>query len=152
MPLIMAKKIYFYKGPFFLLSALIYAFVWSLFQVFSIVCFTVNLIRFAINARLFLFAITRIFRKVRLQLITLLYSVMIVNVMWWYFFRLLELFGDIEFNTGPKPYYNQSFSICQWNVNSMSAHNYSKISLLTAYISMHNFDIICLSETYLTST
>ena len=135
-----------------MLSALIYAFVWSLFQIFSMVRFTVNLIRFTINSRLFLFAITRIFRKVRLQLITLLYSVMIVNVMWWYFFRLLELFGDIELNTGPKPYYNQSFSVCQWNVNSMSAHNYSKISLLTAYISMHNFDIICLSETYLTST
>ena len=34
----------------------------------------------------------------------------------------------------------------------MSAHNYSKISLLTAYISIHDFDIICISETYLTST
>ena len=34
----------------------------------------------------------------------------------------------------------------------MSAHNYSKISLLTAYISIHDFDIICLSETYLMST
>ena len=33
----------------------------------------------------------------------------------------------------------------------MSAHNYSKISLLTAYISIHNFDITSLSETYLTS-
>ena len=34
----------------------------------------------------------------------------------------------------------------------MSAQNYSKISLLTAYISIHDFDIICPSETYLTST
>ena len=34
----------------------------------------------------------------------------------------------------------------------MSAHNYSKISLLTGYISIHDFGIICLSETYLTST
>ena len=34
----------------------------------------------------------------------------------------------------------------------MSAHNYSKISLLTAYISIHDYDVICLSETYLTST
>ena len=34
----------------------------------------------------------------------------------------------------------------------MSAQNYSKISLLTSYISIHDFDIICLSETYLTST
>ena len=43
--------------------------------------FTVNFIFFAINSRLFLFAITRIFRKIRLQLITLLYSVMLVNIM-----------------------------------------------------------------------
>ena len=34
----------------------------------------------------------------------------------------------------------------------MSAHNYSKISLLTAYIPILDFDIICLSETYLMST
>ena len=145
-------KIYFYKGPFCLLSALIYAFVWSFFRIFSMVRFTVNLIRFAINSKLFLFPITRIFRKVRLQLITLLYSVMIVNVMLWYFFLLLELSGDVEFNPGPKPDSSQSFSICHWNLNSMSAHNYSKISLLTAYISIHVFDIVCLSETYLTST
>ena len=82
------------------------------------VCFTVNLIRFSINARLFLFAVTRIFRKVRLQLITLLYSVMIVSDMLWYFFRLLELVGDIEFNIRPKPDYSQSFSVCQWNVTA----------------------------------
>ena len=146
------KKIYFYKGSFCFLSALIYAFVWSLLQIFSLVRFTVNLICFAINSRLFFFVITRIFRKVRLQLITLLYSVMIVNVILWYFFCLLGLSGDIEFNPGPKPDSSQSFSICHWNLNSMSAHNYSKISLLTAYISIHDFDIICLSETYLTST
>ena len=109
--------------------------------------FTVNLIRFAINSRLFLFPITKIFRKVQLQLITLLYSVMIANVMLWYFFRLLELSGDVEFIPGPKPDSSQSFSICQWNLISMSAHNYSNISLLTAYIFIHDFDIICLSET-----
>ena len=133
-------------------SGLIYTFVWLLLQIFSMVRFTVNLICFAINSRLFFFAITRIFRKVRLQLITLLYSVMIVNVILWYFFRLLELSGDIEFNPEPMPDSSQSFSICHWNLNSMSAHNYSKISLLTAYISIHDFDVICLSETYLTST
>ena len=72
--------------------------------------------------------------------------------MLWYFFHLLELSGDVEFNPGPNPDSSQSFSICHWNLNSMSAHNYSKISLLTAYISIHDFDIICISETYLTST
>ena len=34
----------------------------------------------------------------------------------------------------------------------MSVHNLSKISFLTAYISIQDFNIICLSETYLTST
>ena len=77
---------------------------------------------------------------------------MIVNGMLWYFFRLLELSGNEEFNPGYKPDSSQSFSICQWNLSSMLAHNYSKISLLTAYISIHDFDLICRSETYLTST
>ena len=71
--------------------------------------------------------------------------------MLWYFFRLSEHRGDKKFNPGRKPDSNQSFSICHRNLNSMSAHNYSNISLLIAYRSMHDFDIICLSETYLTS-
>ena len=52
--------------------------------------------------------------------------------------------GDIDIS-------GQSFSICHWNLNSISAHNFTKISLLTAYVLVHNFDIICLSETYLNS-
>ena len=45
----------------------------------------------------------------------------------------------------------KSLSICHWNLNSISVHNFTKISLLTAYIIVHNFDIICLSEMYLNS-
>ena len=54
-------------------------------------------------------------------------------------------------NPGPKPIAGQSFSICHWNLNSISAHNFIKISLLTAYVLVHDFDITCLSETYLNS-
>ena len=64
---------------------------------------------------------------------------------------LILLSGDIEMNPGPKPIFGQSFSICLWNLNIISAHNYIKISLLTADVLIHNFDIICLSETYLNS-
>ena len=59
--------------------------------------------------------------------------------------------GDLEENPGPKPSLNQIFSVCHWNLNSISAHNYIKLSLLKAYFSTHRFDIICLSETYLNS-
>ena len=44
------------------------------------------------------------------------------------------------------------FHFCHWNLNSISSHNYVKISLLKAYITVHKFDIICLSETYLDSS
>ena len=64
---------------------------------------------------------------------------------------LILLSGDIETNPGPKPISGQSLSICYWNLNSISAHKYTKISLLTAYFLVYNFDIICLFETYLNS-
>ena len=64
-------------------------------------------------------------------------------------FDLLMLCGDIESNPGPRPNSGQSFSICHWNLNSIAAHNFSKISLLRAYNAIHNYDIICLSEIYL---
>ena len=63
----------------------------------------------------------------------------------------MKLCGDVEENLGPKPGSNQVFSICHWNFNSISVHNYTKLSLLRAYLSTHWFDVICLSETYLDS-
>ena len=54
------------------------------------------------------------------------------------------LCGDIESNPGPRPNSGQSFPICHWNLNSIAAHKFSKISLLKAYSAIHNYDIICL--------
>ena len=70
-------------------------------------------------------------------------------------FILLILFvcGDAELNPGPKnrnSCYN--FSICHWNLNSIAAHNFAKVNLLQAYNAIHDFDMICLSESYLDST
>ena len=62
---------------------------------------------------------------------------------------LLLLFGDIETNPSQNPGYSNSFSFCHWNLNSIAAHNFIKMSLLQAYNAIHRFDIICLSETYL---
>ena len=59
--------------------------------------------------------------------------------------------GDTEDNPGLKPNSYECLSICLSNLNSISAHNYIKLSLLCAYISINKIDIICLSETYLDS-
>ena len=59
--------------------------------------------------------------------------------------------GDVEENARPKPKPYQTFSICHWNVSSVLADNFSEVSLLRAYISIHKFDVICISETFLYS-
>ena len=64
----------------------------------------------------------------------------------------INLSGDIELNPEPKSNSCKNFSVCHWNWNSISAHKFSKVSLLSAYTSLHSFDIICLSETYLDSS
>ena len=51
------------------------------------------------------------------------------------------LSSDVVTNARPKFFSGQSFSICYWNLKSISMHNYTKISAF--------FDIICVSETYL---
>ena len=65
---------------------------------------------------------------------------------------LLMLSDDVEINPGPSSNCKESFSICHWNLNSISAHDYFKLFCLKAYIILHKFDIICSSETYLDST
>ena len=63
---------------------------------------------------------------------------------------LLICAGDIELNPGPRKNNNShNFSFCHWNLNSIAAHNFSKLSLLEAYNVQHKFDMICLSETFL---
>ena len=60
---------------------------------------------------------------------------------------LLIRSGDIE--TNPGPHNRHSLSICHWNLNGISAHNYVKLSMLEAYNAIYDYDIICISETYL---
>ena len=66
--------------------------------------------------------------------------------------RKLLLSGDIETNPGPRRNLSNHFTICHWNLNSISAHNFAKVQLLKAYLAVHKFDIVCLSETYLNSS
>ena len=61
------------------------------------------------------------------------------------------LSGDVNINPGPRRSTDKAFSICHWNLSSLPAYNYNKLFLLRAYIGVHKFDVICLSETYLDS-
>ena len=70
----------------------------------------------------------------------------------WFYSLFSLLSGDVELNPVPKRNSRNAFSICHWNLNSISAHNYAEVFLLKAYIVFHKFDIICISETYFDSS
>ena len=56
---------------------------------------------------------------------------------------LLICAGDIELNPGPrKNNTSYNFSFCHCNLNSIAAHNFSKLSLLGAYNVQHQFKLI----------
>ena len=52
----------------------------------------------------------------------------------WLYSLAIKRSGDIEENPGPKPNSCDCLSICHWNLNSISAHNFIKLSLLRDYI------------------
>ena len=56
-------------------------------------------------------------------------------------------------NSGPKKDSSEhNFSTAHWNLNSIAAQNVVKLSQLEAYNTLHSYDLICLSETWLDST
>ena len=55
--------------------------------------------------------------------------------------------GDTETNPGPKK--NTKISFCHRNLNGITVHNFSKVSLLQAIGTAHPCNIIFLSETFL---
>ena len=66
----------------------------------------------------------------------------------WLFMCLIKISGGVEENPGPKRYSVKYLTICHWNLNSIATHNFIKVVLLKAYLSVHEMEIICLSETY----
>ena len=77
----------------------------------------------------------------------------IINFFLHYFFIahiLLILSNDIARNPGPNK--EQNLTICHWNIGSISVHNFQKLNSLQAFNSIHNFDLICISETFLDSS
>ena len=67
--------------------------------------------------------------------------------MQWLAFRTILLSGDVETNPGP-----ETLDFCCWNLNSITAHDFLRVSLIEAYNSVFNYDLIGIVETHLDST
>ena len=62
---------------------------------------------------------------------------------------LVSLSGDVEVNPGPNRKPNKALSAKHCNLNNIFTHNFAKLHLLKAYVTVHKLDIIHLSDTYL---
>ena len=79
-------------------------------------------------------------------------SLILLNLFYSLFYQiLLLLHGDVETNPGPNKKY-KPFTCCHWNVNSLTAHNMVKLSSIAAYNTTHEYDFICIRDTYLDSS
>ena len=62
----------------------------------------------------------------------------------WVISRFILLSGDVELNPGP-----ETLKFCCWNLNSISAHDFLRVSLIEASNSLYNYDLIGIAETHL---
>ena len=92
-------------------------------------------------------------RRVNFNSLTFSYifQVLTFHSQFYFYSRLIELSGDVEKDPRPNSKPDRSFSIYHWNLNGITAHNFSKIQSLIAYNWIYHFDIICLSKKYLNS-
>ena len=74
-----------------------------------------------------------------------------IIILAFFVFTFLLCHSDIELNRGPMGI-KIKLSICHQKLNSISAHNFSKITQLKAHNSIYKHDFNCLSETYLDSS
>ena len=65
----------------------------------------------------------------------------------WKISRIILISGDVEINPGPN-----TLEFCCWNLNSISAHDFLRISLIEAYNSIYNYDLKGIVETHLDDT
>ena len=110
-------------------------------------------LRFTYVLHVFLFSKAYYISKISTKLYTSIFllSNILLSILVWPCSCLIILSRDVELNPGPENSVSKCFSICHGNLNSISTQDYSKIFILKAYMSVHKFDIICLSETYLDS-
>ena len=67
-------------------------------------------------------------RQFRIQILKLVFAIRFSFILFIFGYILVKLSSDIEKYPGPRPSLSQNFSICHWDLNSITALSYVKIS------------------------
>ena len=68
------------------------------------------------------------------------------------YLRIMLLIISVDTETNPCPKKQSCLKFFHWNLDGLAAHDFIKLPLIEAYIATNNFDIVCLSETFLDSS
>ncbi len=126
------------------------------FHVKVVFCFPLSLLS-KINYSSLLFRTRKFYRSYHAFLLAYFFGFILcefANLLFlqWVQSQLILHSNDIEKNPGPVPRMGNCFNFCTWNLNSISAHDFSRVSLLEAFNNIHKFDVIAICETHLDST
>ena len=69
----------------------------------------------------------------------------------WLFILLIIKSNDVHPNPGPTTHQN-CFIFAHWNLNSIKAHLFSRVQLISSYLTINNCDVFAVSETALSGS
>ena len=95
--------------------------------------------RFSFPPLQFRYQILKLAFEIRLLFTCIFYG----SIHIWLYTRIIDLSGDVENNPGPRLNSSQNFSICHWNLNSITVHSYVKISLLKISLFKSLIQFVC---------
>ena len=125
----------------------------EIFNLNFLVCWFIlsNTLKFLYNK--FRESVAKITAKFRFHAsINFLIHLNLLFSLYFYAFCIIQSGNVVKFDPGPKSGLSSGLPICHWNLNSFATCNFSKVNLLQVYDSVHCFDFICLSQTFLDST
>ena len=144
-------------SPIHMLTFIILLIVFPLISFFAVIFGQTRLYRIFRLSYVYIYFCMLLARK--LQLTVTRRCVMNLVIQYYFFLQVclflpymklyLIICGDVEINPGPISMHD--LSVCHWNLNGICTNDFVKVSLLEAYTAVHDFDVICLSETFLNS-
>ena len=111
---------------------------------------TISIFSLSLSFGIFVYNTNKILLFSRIGKIAKMFVYIFVFTFFVYLFSwMLSLSGDTETNPGKKCNLNNHPTIYHWNLNSLSAHNFTKVQLSKAHLAVHKFDIEWFSGTHL---
>ena len=87
--------------------------------------------------------------RISLTILNFLDHTNLLEVCVFFYYKMLIILthGDVHTNPGPS-----MFKLAHWNLNSIVAHEFSRVSILEAFMNQENLNLLAITESALKTT